>query len=266
MENSPFHLGPMKFDDLDAKLRVFETASDTCVLPGLFMVARIDGRSFTRLTKDVHRFKAPYDERFRDYMVSTTEHLMDCGFRIIYGYTQSDEISLVFHRDDNSFGRKLRKLNSVLAGEASAKFSLLLGDLASFDCRISQLPTESDLINYLRWRNEDAHRNALNAHCYWALREEGATVDEATKSLCGLSVAMKNELLFAKRQTNFNDLPNWQKRGIGLYWEDYLKLGKNPITSSETTAIRKRIRIDYDLPMKDSYSQFVSDIIRREHN
>jgi tRNA(His) 5'-end guanylyltransferase len=20
---------------------------------------------------------------------------------------------------------------------------------------------------------------------------------------------------------NFNDLPNWQKRGSGLYWEDY---------------------------------------------
>lgn len=31
------------------------------------MVARIDGRGFTRLTKEVHKFDAPYDERFRDY-------------------------------------------------------------------------------------------------------------------------------------------------------------------------------------------------------
>ena len=57
----------MKFDDLDAKMRVFETTSDTCMLPGLYMAARIDGRSFTRLTKETHPFEAPYDERFRDY-------------------------------------------------------------------------------------------------------------------------------------------------------------------------------------------------------
>ena len=255
----------MKFDDLDAKLRIFETVSDTCVLPGIFMVARIDGRSFTRLTKELHQFDAPYDARFRDYMVGTTEHLMDCGFRIIYGYTQSDEISLVFHRDDNSFGRKLRKLNSVLAGEASAKFSLLLGDLASFDCRISQLPTTSDLIDYLRWRNEDAHRNALNAHCYWALREKGSTVKEATDALLGLSVAQKNELLFTEMQMNFNDLPNWQKRGVGLYWKDYEKPGENPITGETVTAIRRRISVDFDLPMKDAYSEFIAEIITREH-
>jgi hypothetical protein len=131
----------MKFDDLDAKMRVFETASDVCVLPEIFMVARLDGRSFTRLTKEKQNFEAPFDERFRDLMVVTTEHVMDCGFRIVYGYTQSDEISVLFHRDEQQFQRKLRKLHSVLAGEASAKFSLVLGDVACFDCRISQLPT-----------------------------------------------------------------------------------------------------------------------------
>ena len=111
----------MKFDDLDARMRVFETAHDHRVLPGLFMIARIDGRNFTRLTKERHRFEAPYDSRFRDHMVATTGHLMNCGFRVVYGYTQSDEISLVMHRNENAFGRKLRKLNSILAGEASAK-------------------------------------------------------------------------------------------------------------------------------------------------
>src|SRR2546427_7501244 len=87
----------MKFDELDEKMRVYETALDHCVLPEMFMVARIDGRGFTRLASEVHQFKAPFDERFRDMMVSTTEHLMNCGFRVVYGYTQSDEISLLFH-------------------------------------------------------------------------------------------------------------------------------------------------------------------------
>ena len=251
----------MKFDDLDQQMRVFETAHDLCVLPGLYMVARLDGRGFTRLTKEVHQFEAPFDARFRDLMVETTEHLMSgCGFNVIYGYTESDEISLLFGLEADSFGRKLRKLISILAGEASAKFSLSLGALASFDCRISQLPSLGLVVDYFRWRNEDAHRNALNAHCYWLLRKEGEGVREATQSLEGISVAGKNELLF-QHGVNFNDLPSWQKRGVGLYWEGYDRPAENPVTGEKVMARRKRIRRDFELPMKDDYSEFLRKLI-----
>ncbi len=256
----------MKFDDLDKQLRIFETAHDLCVLPEIFIVARIDGRSFTHLTKDVHKFEAPYDTKFRDYMVATVKHLMNCGFRVIYGYTQSDEISLLFHLEENNFTRKVRKFNSILAGEASAKFSLLLGSVATFDCRISQLPTVSLVIDYFRWRHEDAHRNALNAHCYWTLRKEGEGPKSATKKLHRLSVGDKNELLYKRAGINFNDLPNWQKRGIGIYWEPYQKEALNPKTGEVVFATRRRIKIDMELPMKDDYSQFIKELVVREHS
>ena len=32
----------MKFDELDKQLRVYETLNDRYVLPGIFMVARLD--------------------------------------------------------------------------------------------------------------------------------------------------------------------------------------------------------------------------------
>ena len=253
----------MKFDEFDQRMRVYETAHDHSVLPGLFMVARLDGRGFTHLTKEVHRFDAPFDERFRDCMAQTTEHLMYCGLRVVYGYTQSDEISLVFHRDEAAFSRKLRKLNSILAGEASAKFSLLLGDIGVMDCRISQLPTVELTVDYLRWRSEDAHRNALNAHRYWTLREDGHSVQAATNRLEGLSVAEKNELLFQTKSVNFNDLPLWQRRGIGFYWETHEKPAVNPITGEIGTATRRRIRRDMALLMKDEYSTYVRGILER---
>lgn len=252
----------MKFDDLDKKMRVYETSHDHCVLPGIYMVARIDGRSFTRLTKDVHKFEAPYDERFRDYMVETTRHLMDCGFQTVYGYTQSDEISILLHRNETSFGRKLRKLDSVLAGEASARFSLSLGDIGAFDCRICQLPTENLVVDYFRWRNEDAHRNALNSHCYWMLRRQGENERSATQRLSGMSVGDKNELLFSLGKINFNDLPLWQKRGIGVYWESYTKEATNPKTGAVTEAARRRLKTDMELPMKDDYSLFIQSLVR----
>src|SRR5947209_12203816 len=104
----------MTFDELDEKMRVFETAADYCVLPEVFMVARLDGRSFTRLTKEVHQFEAPFDERFRDLMLQTAESLMTCGFQVRYAYTESDEISLLLDQHEQPFGRKLRKYNSIL--------------------------------------------------------------------------------------------------------------------------------------------------------
>jgi tRNA(His) 5'-end guanylyltransferase len=246
----------VKFEELDNRMRVFETAHDHCVLPGLYIIARLDGRSFTRLTKDVHKFEAPFDERFRDMMLTTVEHLMNCGIDIIYGYTQSDEISLLFALDESSFNRKTRKLNSVLSGEASAKFSLLLGDIACFDCRISQLPNTTEVANYFRWRSEDAHRNSLNSYCYWYLRKDGHTATKATSIMKGLSVADKNELLF-QRGIIYNHLPNWQKRGSGLYWEEYEKMGFNPQTNETVSAIRRRIKRELDLPMKEEYNQFI---------
>ena len=49
----------MRIDDFDDRMRAFETALDPCVLPGVWMVARLDGRNFTRLTKETHPSRRP---------------------------------------------------------------------------------------------------------------------------------------------------------------------------------------------------------------
>jgi len=246
----------MNFNELDERLRAYETAQDYCVLPGLFMVARLDGRGFTRLTKEVCAFESPYDERFRDLMVTTVTHLMNCGFRVVYGYTQSDEISLLFRQDEALFNRKLRKWDSILAGEASGAFSVALGRPACFDCRISQLPSADLVVEYFRWRQEDAIRNALNAYCYWTLRKEGFTASQATESLLTLSVSNKNELLF-QRGININEAPLWQRRGTGVFWTEVEKEGRNPLTGETTIALRRCLKVDFDLPMKDGYEEYL---------
>ena len=253
----------MKFDDLDSKMRVFETSQDRSVLPNMFIIARIDGRSFTKLTKEVHQFNAPFDERFRDYMVETVKHLMACGFNVIYGFTQSDEISLLFDLNETAFSRKTRKFISVLAGEASAKFSSLLGDVGAFDCRLSELPNQQLVIDYFRWRNEDAHRNALNAHCYWRLRQDNFTASQATAKIEGVNTADKNELLF-QYGINFNEIPNWQKRGIGIYWKDIEMEGFNPKNNEKVVVNRKMLFADFELPMRDDYELFIAKLIDRD--
>jgi tRNA(His) 5'-end guanylyltransferase len=237
-------------------MRVYETAHDHCVLPGIHIVARLDGRSFTKLTKEKLDFKRPFDIRFRDAMVSTVEHLMDCGFKVVYGFTESDEISLLLDLSENAFGRKVRKMNTILSGEASAHFSLQLKSHCVFDSRICQLPNKNLVVDYFRWRNEDAHRNGLNAYCYWLLRDQGVDARSATAEFSKKSVADKNEFLF-QNGVNFNEVAQWQKRGVGLYFEDYLKDAENPMTGEKVQAKRRRLKVDYELPMKDDYSKFV---------
>ncbi|MFB6454743.1 tRNA(His) guanylyltransferase Thg1 family protein [Chitinophaga sp. Hz27] len=250
----------MKFDELDLKMRSFETHYDRSVMPEMYIVARIDGRGFTKLTKEKHDFEKPFDERFHNHMLSTVQHLMGCGFNIVYGYTQSDEISLLFHFQENAFSRKERKWNSILAGEASAKFSLLLGDLAAFDCRLCEFPNSMLVTDYFRWRNEDAHRNALNAHCYWLLRKQGSSATEATQRINRFTTADKNELLFSNG-INYNDLPAWQKRGSGIYWKDEEISGFNPVTQQTAITTRKKLFINKTLPFNEEYSNLITNII-----
>ncbi|MBR4223563.1 MAG: guanylyltransferase [Oscillospiraceae bacterium] len=252
----------MKFDDLDAMMRVYERSIDQCILPDMYIVARLDGRSFTRLTKEICSFEAPFDVRFRDLMTDTVKELFGCGSRIIYGYTESDEISLLFHPDDNSFGRKVRKINTTLAGEASAVFSLALGQRATFDCRVVPLPNMKRVTDYFSWRMEDSHRNSLNAHCYWLLRKEGMSVAEATAALSGKSISYKNELLF-ERGINYNDLPSWQKRGIGIYPKKVIKTGYDPHKDIPVEYERRELYTDLELPLRDQYRAFIEDILRR---
>ncbi len=250
----------MNFDDLDSMMRVYEESIDQVLLPEMYMVARLDGNRFTRLTKEIYHFETPFDVRFRDMMVEAVKALMTYGFRVIYGFTESDEISLLFHPEETTFGRKIRKYNSILAGVASASFSLSLGQQAVFDCRMIPLPTLERVQDYFQWRQEDAHRNSLNAHCYWMLRKQGKSVLEATRMLEGQSVAFKNELLF-QNGINYDKLPNWQKRGIGIYWEMYEKQGFNPITGKTETAERRTLKVDDELPLREAYSDFVAGLL-----
>jgi tRNA(His) guanylyltransferase len=246
----------MQFEMLDRSMRVFETAHNYCVLPELWMAVRLDGRGFTRLVRELHPFEAPFDLRFHNMMIETARHLMTCGFNVVYACTHSDEISLLLHPQDDSFGRNVRKILSILAGEASAAFTLQLGTVACFDARIAQLPSVQRVVDYFRWRAEDAHRNALNTHCYWLLRKQGQSARAVDTQIAGLSIAAKNELLF-QHGVNFNDLPAWQKRGVGLIWETYDTHGVNPQSGAAVTTQRRRITVFEELPAREAYTMWL---------
>ena len=246
----------MKKTSLEKRMRALEYFHDLRLLLGAWPVVRVDGRSFSRFTE---RFEKPYDETFRDLMLATAKTLLE-ELHGLYAYTQSDEISMLFPPTWDLFDREVEKIVSVSAGIASAAFTHQAGESAHFDSRVWLGVDSALVLDYFHWRQMDAARNALNSWCYWTLRKTGMDIAEATAELEGKSVAFKNELLF-QNGINFNDLPVWQRRGMGLYWETYDKEGFNPLTQEKVTATRRRVRVDFELPMKEEYTSMLRNII-----
>jgi tRNA(His) guanylyltransferase len=100
----------------------------------------------------------------------------------------------------------------------------------------------------------------LNGWCYWTARKQGKNPGEVTQIFEHQSVGFKNEFLF-QNGINFNDLPPWQRRGTGLYWEKYEKAGYNPIKQKVVTTVRQCIKVDEDLPMKEDYRDFIEKLL-----
>src|SRR6185369_15347403 len=114
----------MSKDDFGDRIKRYEAGeTEQYFMPLLPIYARIDGRCFSGFTSGLRR---PYDERITRAMVETTRYLVEETHARI-GYTQSDEISLVWQQDrydsESLFGGKVHKLVSVLASMATAKFN-----------------------------------------------------------------------------------------------------------------------------------------------
>lgn len=258
----------------ETQLRKYETALDQTIPPDLWMVVRLDGIAFTGTTKRFGLHK-PFDSHFTDAMVQTSQSLLaNSGFQIVYAYTMSDEISLLIAPQDQTFGRKTRKILSSLASHAGAAMQREMDTprirarydhqakakfLWTFDARISILPDENTVVDYFRWRQSEATRNCINTHCYWTLRQEGKKKEEATSELRGKSFAELNEFLF-DRGVNFNELPLWQRRGVGVYKEVY----QCPVGDSimDDPVLRKRVFSNERLPKGDDYSSFLWGVLQ----
>lgn len=158
-------------DNIGDRMKEYERfGTDARLMPNLPVIVRLDGKGFSKFTRGMKR---PYDERMSRLMIATTEFLVK-EFSALVGYTQSDEITLVFKNEyyiPMAFDGKLSKLNSVLAGRASAFFSVhahyefpekdILKNPPCFDCRTWNVPSWIEASNAVLWREQDATKNSV---------------------------------------------------------------------------------------------------------
>ena len=199
-------------DNFGDRMKMYE--NQTCgirLIPRIPVIARLDGKGFSKFTKGLKR---PYDERLSKLMVETVKYLVketnaNCG------YTQSDEITLMWYTDkiDASiyFDGRLFKMLTDLSAMASVFFNRKLGEylpekadkMPRFDARVYNVPTLDEAVNSFLWREQDATKNSISmaAQHYYSHSE-----------LMGKNGSDKQEMLFQKG-VNWNDYPTFFKRG-----------------------------------------------------
>lgn len=248
----------MDSDTFDQKMRASECFHSLRCLPRAWIVLRLDGHGFTKFTARAG-FERPFDLKFQQYMRQTATTLLT-ELHGLYVFTESDEISLVFKRTWDLYDREVEKLVSISAGIASATFTLACQQPAYFDSRIWLGIDDAQVVDYFRWRQEDAARCALNGWCHWTLLHEGKTPAQAMEILSGKSLAFKTDLLL-QREIDIDAIPSWQRYGTGMYWESYEKSGYDPKHERETVTQRRQLKMIEDLPTKDAYGEFIQTLL-----
>ncbi|GAB4817751.1 hypothetical protein N2152v2_004797 [Parachlorella kessleri] len=86
---------------------------DDRLLPGCWIVVRLDGRAFTRFSQ-LHSFEKPNDPRALALMDQAAKEVLREFGEIRLAFGESDEYSFVFYKHTNLYGRRASKLVSLV--------------------------------------------------------------------------------------------------------------------------------------------------------
>ena len=245
---------------LGDRMKQYESVSKTRLIHRMPVIIRLDGCHFHTFTKG---FEKPFDEVLMCSMIRTMKFLCQNIQGCVFGYTQSDEISLILvdYKKLNSSAwhdNEVQKMCSVAASLCTLKFNEVFreevhnhadkkeGLLAAynkalkagavFDCRVFNVPKE-DVCNCIIWRQQDATRNSIQSL---------AQSKFSHKELHGLSCDKLQDKLFTECGINWNYLETYKKRGTACYnrgeeHSDWVVDFNMPILTQDNDYINKHI-------------------------
>lgn len=235
-------------DDLGKRMKGYEQIPKISLMKRTPVAIRIDGKAFHTFTRGM---KKPFDDVLISSMQETTKYLCENIQGCVFGYTQSDEITLIltdYETFETSawFDNEVQKLCSISASMATMKFNQIFSSKvynhrvvsqkdwdyldilykaknkgAMFDARCFNIPKE-EVTNLVYWRQLDATRNSI---------QMVGQANFSQKELNGKSCNDIQDMLFQLKGINWNAFLTHYKRG--------------------TACIKKEGRwiLDYDMPI-----------------
>ena len=271
-----------KNDSLGNRMKDYENCYRLYLPKRQTVIVRCDGRAFHSFTKGFNR---PYDSLFAYCMRETAKQLCENISGCVFGYTQSDEISLVLvdYKNINTepwFGNNLQKIVSISASMATYFFKKIFEEairdeyinwyetgtandekekllnqhtqaynnkLCVFDARAFIIPRE-EVSNYIYWRMLDCVRNSIQlaGQAYFS-----------HKQLQNKNCDQIQEMLWQERQVNWSKYPNWFKNGVAIYKQPREIYHKNE-DGTQSSVVRDKWTIDLEMPMVSQNPDFIN--------
>lgn len=226
-------------DDLGTRMKTYyEGIPRTKLMRRTPVIIRIDGKAFHTFTRG---FEKPFDKIMVKTMQETTKYLCENIQGCVFGYTQSDEITLVlidYQKLATSawFDYEVQKMCSIAASMATLAFNkffyenvFLYNGMASvdmsnkeylykevyakaikkgamFDARVFNIPKE-EVTNCVYWRQLDATRNSI---------QSVGQANFSHKDLQNKTCNMIQDMLHEQKGINWNDYPTYLRRGTAV--------------------------------------------------
>ena len=270
---------------LGNRMKKYESVAKTVLMKRTPVIIRIDGKAFHTFTRG---FDKPFDSVLIKAMQDTLCYLCENIQGCVFGYTQSDEITLVlcdYQKITTSawFDYEVQKLCSVSASMATMAFNKAFKyharefaidvykeysleipeDVrkrietyenackrgAMFDSRCFNIPV-NEVTNCILWRQQDATRNSIQS-----LGQHYFSHTELDKKSCN----MIQDMLHEQKGVNWNDLPTYLKRGTACYVHGITQLNEETqVFETETKWI-----LDLDMPiLTGDDREYVEQLIR----
>lgn len=270
-------------DDLGKRMKEFyEKPAQTKLIRRMPVAIRIDGKAFHTFTKG---FQKPFDNVLIKTMQETTKYLCENIQNCIFGFTQSDEITLILvdYKELNTsawFDYEVQKLCSISASMATMAFNKFFENNvddyrfrkwdgvskyeegteeyiktllkavekgAMFDARCFNIPKE-EVTNLIYWRQLDATRNSI---------QMVGQANFSHKELQNKSCNMIQDMLHEQKGINWNDYPTVCKRGTAVIKDGSLYTG-----SSLEDGWHEGWKIDTEMPiLKGEDRAYIDDLI-----
>lgn len=274
---------------LAKRMKKYEVVPKNTLMRRTPVIIRVDGRAFHTFTKG---FQKPFDDVLMRVMQDTMKYLCENIQGCVFGYTQSDEITLILidYKKLNSeawFDYEVQKMCSIVASMATMAFNRFfmyeyeefnrwiyegsptdedkrLNDVyynamckgAMFDARAFNLPKE-EVTNNIYWRQLDASRNSI---------QMVGQANFSHRELLNKTCDQIQDMLMTQRGINWNDMGTSYKRGSCCVRNR--RLISTSVDGTETCEIRNPKEpetawiIDNDIPIfKGEGRRYIDELI-----
>ena len=256
------------------------------------VIVRIDGKAFHTFTRG---FNKPFDRVLSNAMDRTMKQLCENIQGCVFGYTQSDEITLVlndYRTLDTSawFDYEVQKLCSVSASMATAYFNMNFKSEVSkfYEVLYNCAGTDGESLKKTYYIDDFAKAEQLyakyakclekpamfDARCFnvpveevtncvlWRQQDASRNSVEmvgrtyfSDKELFKKNCSNIQDMLMERHNVNWNDFPARYKRGCACY----------KVKTNENGTEQSKWAIDYEMPIITQDREYVEKWIRLEN-